>query len=190
MNGREFFSKYCVHINRLTRIIGLLPQKIRSRRFEALRYKNGSIAMFKRYLYFKTLTKQCGENVAIFPGVFFENIENLVVGSNVSIHQMCYIDAEGEIEIGDNVSIAHRSTILSSNHGYKDPIIPIKYQNMILEKTKICNNVWIGCGCVVLSGVEIGSGTVVGANSAVTKSIPENSVALGSPAKRIKSRLS
>ena len=102
---------------------------------------------------------------------------------------MCYIDAEGGIEIGNNVSIAHRSTILSSNHGYTDPIIPIKYQEMTLAKTIILDNVWIGCGCTILAGVEIGSGTVIGANSIVTKSIPENSVAIGSPAKRIKSRI-
>ena len=129
-----------------------------------------------------------GKNVAILPGAFFEYIENLSIGDNVSIHQMCYIDAEGGIEIGNNVSIAHRCSILSSNHGYKRDDIPIKYQDMTLAKTIIHDNVWIGCGCVVLAGVEIGSGSVIGANSTVNRTIPGNSIAVGSPAKRIKSR--
>ncbi len=60
---------------------------------------------------------------------------------------------------------------------------------MILAKTIVDSNVWIGCGCVVLAGMEIGSGSVIGANSTVNGSIPENSIAVGSPARRIKGRL-
>lgn len=73
---------------------------------------------------------------------------------NVSIHQMCYIDAEGGIEIDDNVSIAHRSTILSSNHGYADVDITIKYQGMILKRTILESNVWIGAGVSIMAGVH------------------------------------
>ena len=101
---------------------------------------------------------------------------------------MCYIDAEGGIEIGDNVSIAHRSTVLSSNHSYEDTTIPIKYQKMILEKTVVDNDIWIGCGCTVLAGVRIGMGCVVGANSTVTHNLEANSIAVGSPAKIVRKR--
>lgn len=188
MNGRELFDKYGKVISFAVRMLGRFPKRFRIWLLNVNRNKSGNVGNFIRYVSVATLAKHVGSNVAILPGAYFEYIENLVLGDNVSIHQMCYIDAEGGIEIGDNVSIAHRSTILSSNHGYMDPLIPIKYQEMTLAKTIIRDNVWIGCGCTILAGVEIGSGSVIGANSTVNKSIPENSVAVGSPAKRIKSR--
>ena len=189
MNGRDFFEKYNKHIMRIVKITKKLPKRFRTWLLNANRNKNGNIGNLVRYIAVASLAKKVGKNVAILPGAYFEYIENLSLGDNVSIHQMCYIDAEGGVEIGDNVSIAHRSTILSSNHGYIRNDTPIKYQEMTLAKTIINDNVWIGCGCVVLAGVEIGSGSVIGANSTVNRSIPENSIAVGSPARRIKGRL-
>jgi len=52
----------------------------------------------------------------------------------------------------------------------------------------IGDDVWLGYGVVVLDGVKIGSGAVIGANSVVTKDVPENAVAVGSPAKVIRMR--
>ena len=188
MNGRALFEKYEKPINFLTIITKLLPLRFRKWLLKRNIYRCSMIGMFNRYLLISSLAKSVGKNVSVFPGVYFENIDNLVIGNNVSIHQMCYIDAEGGIEIGDNVSIAHRSTILSSNHSYKSNNIPIKYQEMILSKTIIRDDVWIGCGSVILAGVTIGSGSVIGANSTVTKSISDNCIAVGSPAKSIKQR--
>ena len=188
MNGRALFEKYGCVINLLVSVTKHLPRPVRIFMLRANTYRTGKIGMLMRYLAVSSLSKRVGKNVAVFPGVFFEYIENLSIGDNVSIHQMCYIDAEGGVEIGNDVSIAHRSTILSSNHSYHGNDIPIKYQEMVLAKTVIHDNVWIGCGCAILAGVEIGVGTVIGANSTVNKSIPKDSVAVGSPARRIKSR--
>ena len=189
MNGREIFEKFDGVISFLVKVTKKLPRRVRFWILNVNRNRSGKVAMLKRYIAVSSLAKHVGKNVAIFPSVYFEYIENLVLGDNVSIHQMCYIDAEGGVEIGNNVSIAHRTTILSSNHGFQREDIPIKYQDMNLAKTVINDNVWIGCGCVVLAGVEIESGTVIGANSTVNKSIPRDSIAVGSPAKRIKSRV-
>ena len=188
MSGRELFKKYSTQIRLLARIVSALPKKYRKKRLEVLREKNGSVAMLRRYLLVKSMAKHCGDNVAIFPGVYFQNIEGLSIGNNVSIHQMCYIDAEGGITIGDDVSIAHRSTILSSNHIYSNSQEPIKYQGMNLKETIINNNVWIGCGCTILAGVTIQSGSVVGANSLVTKDVQKDMIVGGSPAHVIKKR--
>ncbi|MCM1170968.1 MAG: acyltransferase [Clostridium sp.] len=189
MNGRKIFQKYNKLIYLIVELEKKLPKRFRKNQLARLRNKDGKLAMFKRYVLLKTLAKSVGDNVSIFPGVFFENIENLTIGNNVSIHQMCYIDAEGGIEIGDNVSIAHKSTILSSNHSYKDMVVPIKYQDMILQKTVLHNNIWIGCGCVILAGVNIQSGCVIGAASIVTHNIEKNSVVVGNPAQIIKKRM-
>lgn len=189
MTGRALFKKYAKGITLITKLIAILPKRFRRRRLETIRNKSGSFAMLRRYILVKTLAKKCGDNVAIFPGVYFEHIDNLEIGENVSIHQMCYIDAEGGISIGNNVSIAHRSTILSSNHNYFDEEIPIKYQGMNLAKTVIDENVWVGCGCVILAGVTINHGSIVGANSTVTHNISSNIVVGGCPAKKIKDRV-
>lgn len=188
MNGRELFQKHHRVINCFVKITNFFPKNTRLRKFEKLCNKNGKVAMFKRYLYFKTLAKSCGDNVAIFPGAYFEHIDNLSVGSNVSIHQMCYIDAEGGIDIGDDVSLAHRVSILSSNHYYSDLNIPIKYQGMKLDRTTIDRNVWVGCGAVILAGTHISSGSIVGANATVTHDVLPNFIVAGSPAKPIKER--
>ena len=47
----------------------------------------------------------------------------------------------------------------------------------------IGNNVWIGAGAIILPGVSIGDNSVIGAGSVVTKDIPNNSIAVGNPAK-------
>ena len=187
-SGRYKFAKYKKIIKVLVKLTSRLPKGIRKWLFNHVRMYNGNAGILARYVLIKTLAKKVGDNVAIFPGCYFEHIEGLSIGNNVSIHQMCYIDAEGGIDIGDDVSIAHRTSILSSNHGYKDKKIPIKYQKMELAKTSIENDCWIGCGVVILAGVVIGSGSVVGANSTVTKSLPSKVVAYGIPAKAVKER--
>jgi galactoside O-acetyltransferase len=50
----------------------------------------------------------------------------------------------------------------------------------------IGNNVWLGANSVILSGVHIGENTVIGAGSLVTKNIPANVVAVGSPCRVIR----
>lgn len=84
------------------------------------------------------------------------------------------------IKIGDNVTIAPRVHILAHDASTK----------MFLDYTKIgCvnigNNVFIGAESVVLPGVTIGNNVIIGANSTVTHNIPDNSVAVGSPARVI-----
>ena len=55
------------------------------------------------------------------------------------------------------------------------------------DSVKIKNGAWIGAGTIILPGVEIGSNSVVGAGSVVTKSIPDFRVYAGNPAKLIRS---
>ncbi|MFW2124843.1 acetyltransferase, partial [Acinetobacter ursingii] len=59
-------------------------------------------------------------------------------------------------------------------------------RTLSVKSVKIQNNVWLGEFVSVLPGVTIGEGTIVGANSVVTKSLPPYVIAVGSPAKPIK----
>ena len=84
------------------------------------------------------------------------------------------------IEIGDNVTIAPRVHILCHDASTKQFLNYTK-----IGRVTIGNNVFIGAESVVLPGVTIGSNVVIGANSTVTHDIPDNSVAVGSPARVI-----
>lgn len=91
------------------------------------------------------------------------------------------------IEIGENV-LLHKGTIILS-HDYASRSFVNKYCEFIPShgKIKIGNNVWLGENVTVLKNVEIGDNVIIGTGSIVTKSIPSNSVAVGSPAKVISS---
>ena len=82
------------------------------------------------------------------------------------------------IEMGDNVTLAPRVHILCHDASTKTFLNYTK-----IGRVTIGDNVFIGTGTVVLPGVKIGSNVVIGANATVTKDIPDNSVAVGAPAK-------
>lgn len=84
------------------------------------------------------------------------------------------------IEIGDNVTLAPRVHILCHDASTKQFLNYTK-----IGRVNIGNNVFIGAESVVLPGVTIGNNVVIGANSTVTHNIPNNSVAVGSPARVI-----
>lgn len=84
------------------------------------------------------------------------------------------------IEIGNDVTLAPRVHILAhdaSTFNY------VGYSK--IGKVKIEDNVFIGASSIVLPGVTIGKNSIIGAGSVVTKDIPENSIAVGNPAKVI-----
>ena len=84
---------------------------------------DGYISFGIRYLALYRLAKSCGEKVIVFPGVYLKNIRNLEIGTNVSIHEMTYINAYGGIKIGNNVAISHGVSMLSYDHDiYSDSL--------------------------------------------------------------------
>ncbi len=85
------------------------------------------------------------------------------------------------ITIGDNVTLAPRVHILAHDASTK---FFLGYTRV--ENTKIGNNVFVGAGSIVLPGVSIGNNVVIGAGSVVSRNIPDDSVAVGNPARVIK----
>ena len=88
------------------------------------------------------------------------------------------------IHIGENTLIASRTTILCHEHVKRDELDP---GNPWVTHTYIGKNTFIGVGSTILPGVKIGDEVIIGACSVVTKDIPSNSVAVGNPAKVIRS---
>lgn len=91
------------------------------------------------------------------------------------------------IDIGDDVWTGHHVYITDQNHGYDNVDIPISQQSMPEKPVRIGSGSWLGHGTVVLPGADIGEHVVIGANSVVTGSIPSFSVAVGAPARVVKS---
>ncbi|MGE0278750.1 MAG: DapH/DapD/GlmU-related protein [Nitrospiraceae bacterium] len=139
-----------------------------------------------RYVVAATLAKRISDNVLFGKYVAVLGWEELELGQNVSIHRNAYIDATGGIVIGDNVSIAHDVSLISFEHGYEDLGQPIKYNRLKLRPILIEEDVWIGCGARILSGVTIGRRSIVGAGAVVVSDIPSGSVVGGVPAKVLK----
>tara|TARA_B110000259_G_scaffold8037_1_gene8779 strand:+ start:13382 stop:13873 length:492 start_codon:yes stop_codon:yes gene_type:complete len=91
-----------------------------------------------------------------------------------------------DIYIGDGCLIASKATILCHEHVYRDeqnPELPLR------KKVVIGKRCFIGVGAFILPGVNIGNDCIIGAGTVVTKNIPAGSLAVGVPAKVIKSGL-
>jgi len=107
------------------------------------------------------------------------------VGDNVGFAPWSLIDLTGKIKIGNNVTFGSKVSIFTHQHPAHCKLVKKKYPNKISE-TVIGNDVYVGTGATILSGVKIGNQVVIGAGAVVTKNIPSNVVVGGVPAKRIK----
>jgi acetyltransferase-like isoleucine patch superfamily enzyme len=114
-------------------------------------------------------------------------------GKNVQINDYVHITARSNVTIGDNVLMASKIYISDCSHGSyagdqndSNPEVCPSKRPLFSKDVIIEDNVWLGEFVSVLPGVTIGRGTIVGANSVVTKSLPSYVVAVGIPARPIK----
>ena len=125
-----------------------------------------------------------GEDVWIAKRFCFDNGKNIFIGNNFTGNFNLTILDINEVYIGDNVMIGPNTTITTVGH----PLSPKKRQKHLAQASKITigNDVWLGANVTILPGVTIGDNVVVGAGAVVTKDIPDNSLALGVPARVVK----
>lgn len=118
----------------------------------------------------------------IEPPFFFCYGRHIKMGDYVYVNVNCALIDDGEIEIGDHTEFGPNVVISTVGH----PIDPEHRPLMYAEKVTIGKNCWIGASATILPGVTIGDNTVIGAGSLVTKDIPANVVAYGSPCRVIR----
>lgn len=120
------------------------------------------------------------------------NKKSLKLGNDIQINDNVHITAFNSIIIEDNVLVASKVYISDTSHGKYNgdnqslPEEIVEQRELYYKKVHISKNVWLGESVSVLPGVFIGENSIIGANSVVTKDIPNNSIAVGSPAKVIK----
>jgi acetyltransferase-like isoleucine patch superfamily enzyme len=110
------------------------------------------------------------------------------IGSFSAVGAQSFLGGQGGIQIGDDVIMGPQVKIFSENHNFDKTDFPIRKQGERRKGVSIGNNCWIGAGVIILDGVTIGNGCVIAAGAVVTRSLPDNIIAAGIPAKQLKSR--
>ncbi|MGH7828213.1 MAG: acyltransferase [Candidatus Binatia bacterium] len=109
------------------------------------------------------------------------------IGHRVNSSGNLTIGSVEQVDIDDDVLLASNVTILDNLHGYDTPDEPYKYQPLKrIAPVTVKRGCWIGQNVVILPGATIGEMSVIGANSVVTRSIPDRCIAVGTPARIIK----
>jgi acetyltransferase-like isoleucine patch superfamily enzyme len=199
-------------IDRLTFKIGLLLYKVSDRiAVETLpqfgnKPKNLKIDLPRRIINPERIF--IGDNVMIGPGSFLyalkhypcgtmehperkQEVQNfdsrIIIGNRVTATGGLQVASQGEVIIEDDVMFASNVFINDALHGYQNATIAYKYQPLWkIKPIVIGKGSWIGQNVVILPGVTIEELCIIGANSVVTKSIPKQCIAIGSPARVIK----
>jgi acetyltransferase-like isoleucine patch superfamily enzyme len=129
-----------------------------------------------------------GRDVVYYPGIRLGNPLGLKLGDNVDLAWGIIITTGGKVEIGDRTLIGYGSKILSTNHRIPAEKGKIFSSGHNKKPVTIGPDCWLGSNVVVLSGVNIGAGSIVAAGAVVTKDVPEYSIVGGIPAELIKKR--
>jgi acetyltransferase-like isoleucine patch superfamily enzyme len=111
----------------------------------------------------------------------------LRIERGVYVNRRTFFDVIDELTVGEETAIGPNCYITDHDHGSDVDVAPL-LQPMVSKPTRIGKFVWIGANVVILKGVTIGDRTIVGAGSVVTRSLPADVVAVGVPARVIRSR--
>lgn len=112
--------------------------------------------------------------------------EIVQIGSRCLIGRQSSIVGHLSIVIEDDVYFGPNVYVTDQNHSNADLTKPIGAQSEVELPVRIGAGSWLGANSVVLPGVSIGRHCVIGAGAVVTSDVPDNAVAVGSPAKVIK----
>lgn len=137
----------------------------------------------------KHIFKNVGKNINIGRKAYFGKGFNIEIGDNSNIGNYCHVPSN--IKIGKNVMMGPNNYFFESvTHKFDRTDIPMILQGVhpVEGRIEIGNDVWIGRNCHILPCKKIGSHTILGACSVVTKDIEDWTIVAGNPAKLIRKR--
>ncbi len=156
-------------------------------------FGKGSILRKPLFVSFESV--EVGHNVLIWDDARIETVESyadsdftpaIILGDGVTIQQRCHITAAGKLSIGNGTTILFDVMITDIDHEYQDITLPISQQPLLVAKTTIGENCFIGSGVKINAGTTLGKHCIVGASAIVRGDFPDYCVIVGIPAKIIK----
>ncbi len=113
---------------------------------------------------------------------------DIILGEAVNLSTWCNISSNSSIEIEEKTLLGPYASIFATEHNFDDPGIDILDQKWSSKGVTIKRNCWLGARVTVLDGVSVGANTIIGAGSVVNDDLPDDAIAVGSPAKTVKQR--
>ncbi len=121
-----------------------------------------------------------GHGSHVMPGLTVVRAKNVSIGNRVVVMNNCLMMAAGGITIDDDVRIAANVQLITNNHD------PYDREVLLCKPIHIKQGAWIGAGASIMPGVTVGRNAIVGTAALVTHDVPDCAVAVGMPAKVIK----
>jgi maltose O-acetyltransferase len=131
--------------------------------------------------------KRVGEGCFYLDRIVWLNGDRIELGDRVGFNYGCYVNGYGGLRIGDGTIVGPYAMIHTANHEIASER-PIADQGWAERPVEIGADCWIGMGVCILPGGRLGDGCVVGAGSVVAGELESNSIAVGNPARVIRSR--
>lgn len=130
----------------------------------------------------RILGKPLDDSTTVLPPLYIDYGKPVKIGKRCFIQQCCTFFGRGGITIGDDVFIGPKCNLITINHDPDPENRSATYGKPIVIEDKV----WIGINSTILPGVRIGYGSIVGAQSVVTKNVPPMTIVAGNPVRIIK----
>ncbi|GGP58000.1 sugar O-acetyltransferase [Streptomyces calvus] len=130
------------------------------------------------------LLASAGEDIDVRPPLYVDYGSNISIGARTFVNYHLTALDVARITIGEDCQIGPNVQLLTPTH----PVEPGPRRDKLEAALPITigDNVWLGGGAIVCPGVTIGDNSVIGAGAVVTKDVPANVVAVGNPARPVR----
>ncbi|MEU7471783.1 sugar O-acetyltransferase [Streptomyces sp. NPDC044984] len=130
------------------------------------------------------LLASVGEGVEVRPPLHVDYGSNISIGARTFVNYNLTALDVARITIGEDCQIGPNVQLLTPTH----PVEPQPRRDKLEAALPITigDNVWLGGGAIICPGVTVGDNSVIGAGAVVTKDIPANVVAVGNPARPVR----
>jgi maltose O-acetyltransferase len=125
-----------------------------------------------------------GKNAGIQPPFYCDYGKNIHLGDDVFFNFNCVVLDPARVTIGDRSLFGPNVQIYTATHPMESAVRATGVE--AAKEIHIGSDVWVGGGAIILPGIRIGSRSIIGAGSVVTKDVPENAVVAGNPARVIR----
>jgi acetyltransferase-like isoleucine patch superfamily enzyme len=130
-----------------------------------------------------------GEGVFVGRGTILSCKDgDIVLGARVNLGFHCEVFSGSRVEVGEDGLFAAYAYVVGGGHEFERTDLAVLEQPRTSRGVTLGRNVWLGAGAKVLDGVRVGDHVVVGAGAVVTDDLPDGSVAVGIPARVVRSR--